>query len=510
MIQRAVRRIAGLIALSCALAGLTVPAAAHAVLEASDPPAGAQLAHAPTRIMLTFDENVETSLGAVRVFDASGALIAGTGPIVHPEGDGTRVSITAPPLARGRYIVVWQVISADSHVVGGGFAFGIGVPAGDPPPLERDPVGAIITTFVHVALIAGVLLAIGLPAGAVALGLAGESAGFIEFAAWFVVMVAAFADIALRADINGGTLAASFATRVGVLRSITVLLAVAGAVSIAGRRRNLIVLVPAGVLIALSLSLAGHPAAGPLPVVGVAADALHLIAAAVWIGLIATGMRVGPSAVVQRITPVATLAVGTIVVTGVVQALRNVGAWRPLLDTAYGIAIDAKVALLLAALAMAWSARRAIARGRFDVRRRLAFEAIIVAAVVVVTAVLVDLPLPREIPAPVAVASATMRVAGADVSITATPVDARHWTLRVTATAGGRAFALSGVDATVSEARRHAGPFAIPFARDPSGAFTGTATLPFAGTWSAFVSARSGDFDENHLTLPLTETSRHS
>jgi len=54
-------------------------------------------------------------------------------------------------------------------------------------------------------------------------------------------------------------------------------------------------------------------------------------------------------------------------------------------------------------------------------------------------------------------------------------------------------------------ANRHAGPFPVRFARDPSVAFTGTVTLPFAGRWSAFVSARSGDFDENHLTLPLTE-----
>jgi copper transport protein len=499
-----VPRIAGLAALACAFAALTVPASAHAVLEASDPPAGAQLAHPPARITLTFDEDVETSLGALRVFDASGAQIAGTGPIVHPNGDGTRVSITTPPLLRGRYVVVWQVISADSHVVGGGYAFGVGVPAGDPPPLERDPGGAILTTIVHVALIAGVLLAIGMPAGGLALGLAGESAGFIEFAAWFVVMVAAFADIALRAEINGGTLAASFATRVGVLRTITILLAIAGAVSLAGRRRNLAVLVPAGVLVAFSLSLAGHPAAGALPALGVAADALHLIAAAVWIGLIVAGIRAGPSAVVQRISPVATIAVGT----GFVQSVRNVGAWQPLFDTAYGNAIDLKVALLLAALAVAWSARRAIARGRFDLRLRLGCEAGIIAAVAVVTGVLVDLPLPREISAPVATASATMRVADADARITATPVDRTHWTLRIAATEDGRPFALSGVDASVSEATRHAGPFPVAFTRDPSGAFSGTVALPFAGAWSAFVSARHGDFDENHLTLHLTETSQ--
>jgi hypothetical protein len=37
------------------------------------------------------------------------------------------------------------------------------------------------------------------------------------------------------------------------------------------------------------------------------------------------------------------------------------------------------------------------------------------------------------------------------------------------------------------------------------GAFDGSTTLPFAGAWSASVSARSGDFDENDTTIPLKE-----
>jgi copper transport protein len=283
------------------------------------------------------------------------------------------------------------------------------------------------------------------------------------------------------------------------------LFALAGVVSIAGVRRNYRVLAPAGVLIALSLSLAGHPATGAWPIVGVVADLLHLLAAALWIGTIVAGIRLGASTVVRRISPVAILAVVTIVLTGIVQSVRNVGAWRPFLESAYGITIDRKVALLLVALALAWGARRAIARGELDLRRRLIPEAIVVAMVVGFTAVLVDLPLPREVPAPVAVASAAMRVADLDVRVSATPVDAQHWTLRLVASRAGRPAALSGADASVSEASRHAGPFAVPFARDPSGAFTGSVTLPFAGRWSAFVSARSGEFDENHLTLPLTE-----
>jgi hypothetical protein len=40
--------------------------------------------------------------------------------------------------------------------------------------------------------------------------------------------------------------------------------------------------------------------------------------------------------------------------------------------------------------------------------------------------------------------------------------------------------------------------------RDPAGAYDGTIDVPFDGRWSAFVSARSGDFDEAHATMQLS------
>jgi copper transport protein len=503
-------RIAGFVVLACAFAASCAPAAAHAVLEASDPAAGARVERSPAQVVLTFDEPVETSLGAVRIIDASGALIAGTGSIVHPNGDGRIVGVTVPSLARGRYVVVWHVISADSHPVAGAYAFGIGVAAGDPPALERDPAGAIITPIVHGVLLAAALLAIGLPIGAAALDAAGDPAGFVEFAAWFVVIVAAFADVALRAEINGGTLGASFATHTGALRTLTMVAALSGIVAVSGRRRNRAVLGVAGVALVLSLSLAGHAADGAFPVLGVAADALHLSAAAAWIGVLAIGVTRGPSAVLRRISPLATWAVATIVLTGTLQAVRNVGAWRPLLDADYGHAIDLKIALLVGVLAIALNARRALARGAFALRRQLGVELALLAAIVGVTAVLVDLPLPREAiaasaSAPAAVVATTaFRVRDIDVHVAVTVAGRFGLVLHVAGTGpAGAARALDGVDVSVTETRRGAGPFAVPMTRTAAGTYDGALTLPFAGAWTAFVSARSGDFDENHTTIPL-------
>jgi copper transport protein len=490
----------------CAFAVLSAPAFAHAVLEGSDPAAGAEITRAPAQITLTFDEPVETSLGSLRVLDATGRQRS-SGAVVHPDGDPARIAIRLGPLPRGRYVVVWRVVSVDSHIVGGGYAFGIGVPAGGAPSLAADPAAAILTPIVHFVLLASALLAIGVPIGALALIGARGGATVIEFAAWFVLLFAAFADVAVRAQLGGGTLADSFATHTSALRGLTMLAAVCGIASLFGRQRNWFGLVPAGALLVLSLGAAGHAADGAWPALGIAADALHLIAAAAWIGVIGVAARLGPSAVLRAISPVAMLATGTIVLTGIVQTVRNAGAWQPLLTTGYGRAIDLKIALMLGAFLLAWSMRGSMARGSFALRRRLSIECGVLAAVVAVTAVLVDLPLPRDEAIAAPAPSLAFRAGAIDVHVTATPLDPLHWTLHVDGHDDtGAAHALDAVDATITERLRHAGPLTVPLARSPSGAYDGTINLPFAGAWSAFVSARSGDFDEGHITLALPET----
>ena len=70
-------------------------------------------------------ENVGIKLGAVRVYDDRGSLVR-TGPPIHPNGDGSTVSVTLPNLVPGTYLVSWRVISADTHPVSGAFTFTIG------------------------------------------------------------------------------------------------------------------------------------------------------------------------------------------------------------------------------------------------------------------------------------------------------------------------------------------------------------------------------------------------
>jgi copper transport protein len=107
---------AGVVALVAA------PASAHAELIQSDPAPGAVLNRAPSSITLSFNEDVEVESGAVRLFDSDGQRVDNGGVDVS----GQSVTLPAPDLGNGAYVVTWRVTSADSHPVRGAFTFQVG------------------------------------------------------------------------------------------------------------------------------------------------------------------------------------------------------------------------------------------------------------------------------------------------------------------------------------------------------------------------------------------------
>ena len=108
--------VAGLAVL--AMAG---PAAAHSLLLESVPAAGATLSTPPRELSLRFNNRIEKSLSRVRVVDTHGV----EQPLVITVGAGPADRLTAviPPLSPGRWLVQWQVLSTDGHVVSGRFEF---------------------------------------------------------------------------------------------------------------------------------------------------------------------------------------------------------------------------------------------------------------------------------------------------------------------------------------------------------------------------------------------------
>ena len=97
-------------------------ALAHSGLQRAEPPVESTLKRPPKELKLYFSERLEPAYSRVRVEDGQGARV---------DRDDSRVDwsnplllrVTLPPLAPGKYTVIWRVLSVDSHITEGRFMF---------------------------------------------------------------------------------------------------------------------------------------------------------------------------------------------------------------------------------------------------------------------------------------------------------------------------------------------------------------------------------------------------
>src|SRR5438132_828190 len=106
---------------------------AHSLVQFSDPPDGARLAHAPSAVLIMFTEAPDPKLSQVQILDTTGRRVAG-GPMSPLPGAPTTVAIALPPLGDGVYTVSWRTVSApDGHAATGPLAFLPTLAAGPAP-----------------------------------------------------------------------------------------------------------------------------------------------------------------------------------------------------------------------------------------------------------------------------------------------------------------------------------------------------------------------------------------
>ena len=100
----------------------TTPALAHAQLVKASPADGASLTSAPSKVVLTFSENIQQRFARVSVTKADGTTVSSGEPSV----DGAVVTQRlANSLTSGRYATRFRVVSADGHPVSDTLAFSL-------------------------------------------------------------------------------------------------------------------------------------------------------------------------------------------------------------------------------------------------------------------------------------------------------------------------------------------------------------------------------------------------
>ena len=116
--------VIGLILVGASVLGFASPAFAHNFLVSSTPAAGQTLTKLPSRFIITTNEGLLdlSGHGAGFAFDIEDAhhRFYGDGCV---SVDGPSMSIAPTIGAAGTYKVIWQIVSADGHIVSNDYTF---------------------------------------------------------------------------------------------------------------------------------------------------------------------------------------------------------------------------------------------------------------------------------------------------------------------------------------------------------------------------------------------------
>jgi copper transport protein len=359
-----------LIRLGCAVAlaiasatALPGAVAAHASYVRSNPAADARLVRPPAEVRVSFSEPPDQKGSRIQVLDDAGGRWDLGNTAASDEPNGLKVGLK--PIGNGGYTVAWTTLSSvDGHETKGSFAFVVGdgplpslpdVPNTSPSPPPLEIAGRSISY-------AGIALAI----GAALFGLIVHAAeGPIEAKrerqllaiAGGAIVIGTAALVVAQGDRLPPRLELLLSLR--LLAGLAVVAALAPRLS-APRRRYAVA--AAGLTAALTATLVSHATALG-NVKDMALDLVHILSisawsggvvALLWIYLVASD-RSGPPlrATVWRFSIVALTSVGLLAVAGVLQALDRLVLIQDLVETPYGLALLAKIVLLLIVLAVA-------------------------------------------------------------------------------------------------------------------------------------------------------------
>ncbi|MEP6642312.1 MAG: copper resistance protein CopC [Gaiellales bacterium] len=449
-------------------AAFPASAQAHATLLRTDPASGTEVAHAPARIVLHFDQQVADA--GTTVVSSTGASVLSGRAHTSPADAKALIVPLRSGLKDGDYTVRWKVVSADGHIVSGVMAIGVGL--NRPPPQAASTEASsldwpfLIARFLYYC---GLMLLVGgaafrvwvfRPVMATLTGRPREMAELRERARGNSVLLAAAALmlaggwVALtregaevagvsfwqafnhRGPIGSALQATRFGREFGRGLDLGAVFCVvtAGAFAVSRRSRipAVVLAVPAallGVWAVIVPGLSGHAGDPGLGLPAVAVDAVHTAAAAVWIGGLFQLVVVTPhatrglpdaertrvrAAVAARFSRIALGSVVVLAATGTGRGLWAVSAPAELWQTGYGRALLVKTALLACVVVLGYRNRSSFtAFGA--IRRRGMVEIGLLGALLAVVSLLTDLP-PANTPGFAGAAAPRVR-AGGPVSV---------------------------------------------------------------------------------------------
>ena len=417
---RTLRRISGAVIASTVLALAFIPgiASAHAILESSSPEASTLLASSPKEIRLDFDEQVEATLGDVRIYDSEQREVSKSNT-ERSASDTSVVTAEVPTLKNGVYVVVWRVVSADGHPVTGAFPFEIGTKStGTSAALLEEvlnrtettsPLGNPMSALRLLGSLALILLV-----GCVSLLWRSPLLGnarvrkTLQYSSVSIAVSSLgllFMQGPYTAGKSWGSLLDSvligdvMQTRLGLALFIRVICAFAwGVIAITASasvsRRWRISVIATAIITISTYAASGHQSAGTLPGIFVPLDMIHLAAISTWVGALLALAVVSKDNNVEneakRFSQMATWSMPVVVVTGVVQGLHLLGGISTITQTNFGKLLLLKTVLVGGVVVFGSKARAKLQLNGFSsIAKIIRWESTLVVLVLAVTSLMV-------------------------------------------------------------------------------------------------------------------------
>jgi copper transport protein len=376
--------------------GGATPALAHATVAGSDPAESSRLQAVPSKVTMTFSEDVSVGAGFLKVVDGKGNTVSQGAAIIS----GRTLSVPVQSgLGDGSYIVSYRVTSADSHPIDGAYAFVVG----DGPLVAATGsvlgggTDGVVTKVFDVARFVGFLgiVLFGGLAFVVLCWPAGRTdprARKLIWYGWWGTTIGAVLGLILQGPYAAGTglldllnsslLKTTLGTTYG--RMLCGRLVLLGALAVLAvrilrepnrtaeksraRDEDLAAICGLGVL--ATYGGVGHAAAGSAPTLALLSDTSHLAAASVWIGglfilaacLLPRRRTAELAEALPRFSRLALGCVAVLTVTGTYQAWREIWPIPALWSTSYGQLLLAKITGFLLIVAVAYLSREAVRR----------------------------------------------------------------------------------------------------------------------------------------------------
>lgn len=298
--------VAAVVAIVAVLVGPAAPASAHATLLFTSPAVDGAVPSSPEAIQLIFDQGVVPSGASLRLTDDTGRGWR-LGEVEAGSSDQTLSARVLDTLPAGAYIVSWQATAPDAEVMVGLFRFAVGSISGLSLAGGGDDVvtrGLTATAALRWLLFAGLAMSLGGLVGGTLASRVGraESGGMPQPWLRTGALVGASASAGLALILIGGgsmldglrtmSLEALLASTPGRL-ALTQVVAFGGAAGLIWLKQHAM----AGVVllvVPVAEGLRAHPQAVNFAL-GATATAVHVAAAAVWIGALIHVVRVGLS-----------------------------------------------------------------------------------------------------------------------------------------------------------------------------------------------------------------------